>query len=342
MPLDTKAINKISAIALLIFLLVLAFILIKPILLSIIAGLLLAYVVNPVYKRINNTIKRPTLSALLSSLLIIVVIFIPLWFLVPIMIKQVFDMFAFFQGADIRSVIELFFPAAPEDFIRQMTGIASNFVSEISVNVLNWLSSLLLDLPNLLLQGAVLIFVFFFTLKDQDKLKAYVSDLSPLNKDQEKVLIKEFKGITSSVMYGYVVIGIIQGIATGIGLFAFGIPRALVLTIIAIFASMFPLIGPWIIWIPAAAYLFVNGNHGAAIAFTIYGAVVVSSLDNILRPYIVSRRSSISPVIALIGMIGGLFVFGLLGLILGPLILAYLVIFLTAYKNKQLSSMFSK
>ena len=74
----------------------------------------------------------------------------------------------------------------------------------------------------------------------------------------------------------------------------------------------------------------------------LYGALIVSSLDNLLRPYIVSKQSSISPVIALIGMIGGLFVFGLMGLIIGPLILAYLIIFLTAYKNKELSKMFIK
>lgn len=340
MPLDTKSINKISAIAILLFLVVMAFILIKPIILSIIAGLLLAYVVNPAYAKVNSVIKRPTISALLVSILIVFIIFIPLWFLVPLVIKQVFDMFAFFQGADVGGVVSLLFPGAPEEFARQITGIISNFLNEISVGVLNWLSELLLNLPDLLLQGAVLIFVFFFTLKDQDKLKAYVSELSPLNKDQEKILIREFKGITSSIVYGYVIIGIIQGIATGIGLFAFGVPRALLLTLIAIFASMFPLFGPWVIWLPAAVYLFANGSLPAAIAFTVYGTLVVSSLDNILRPYIVSRRSSISPVVALVGMIGGLFVFGLLGLIIGPLILAYLIIFLTAYKNKQLSSMF--
>lgn len=342
MPIDPKSVNRVSAIVLILLLIALAFILIRPILLSIVAGLILAFIVNPLYLKINSLIKRPTLSALISSILIVVIIFIPLWFLVPLVIRQVFDMFAFLQSSDVSTLVSVLFPAAPEEFTRQITGVISNFVSEISIGILNWLGNFLLNLPDLLLQGAVLIFVFFFALKDQDKLKKYVSELSPLNKEQEKILIKEFKGITSSIVYGYVIIGIIQGIAAGIGLFVFGIPRALLLTIIAIFASMFPLFGPWVVWLPAVIYLFVQGNVAAGIAFTIYGVLAVSSLDNILRPYIVSRKSSISPVVALVGMIGGLFVFGLLGLILGPLILAYLIIFLTAYKNKQLSSMFSK
>ena len=327
---------------LILILIALTFILIKPIIISIIAGLILAFIVNPVYLKVNSFVKRPTLSALIVSVMVVVIIFIPLWFLVPLMIRQVFEMFAFLRGADVRSFVEILFPTFSDEFTRQITGVVSNFLNEISVSILNWLSDFLLNLPDLLLQGAVLIFVFFFALRDQEKLKSYVSDLSPLNKEQEKILIREFKGITSSIVYGYFIIGVVQGIATGIGLFAFGVPRALLLTIIAIFASMFPLFGPWVVWLPAVVYLFAQGNTFAAVAFMIYGVLVVSSLDNILRSYIVSRKSSISPVIALIGMIGGLFVFGLLGLILGPLILAYLIIFLTAYKNKQLSSMFSK
>jgi len=342
MPLDSKSVNRVSAIILILTLIALAFFLLQPILLSIVTGLILAYVVNPLYLKINSIIKRPTLSAFIVSIVLVVAIFIPLWFLIPLIIRQVFEMFAFLKIVDVNFYIDSLFSSVPKEFGIQISGVITNFLNEISVGILNWLSEFLLNLPDLLLQGAVLIFVFFFALRDQDKLKSYVSELSPLNKVQERLLIKEFKGITSSIVYGYLIIGIIQGIATGIGLFVFGVPNALLLTVIAVLASMFPLFGPWVVWLPVAFFLFSEGGTFAAIAFTIYGALVVSSLDNILRPYIVSKNSSISPVIALIGMIGGLLVFGLIGLILGPLILAYLVIFLTAYKNKRLSSMFSE
>ena len=135
--------------------------------------------------------------------------------------------------------------------------------------------------------------------------------------------------------------GVIQGIATGFGLIIFGVPNALILTFLAIFASILPMVGPWFIWVPVAIYLFVTGNAGAAIGFGLYSAIFVSSIDNILRPYIVSRKTGTSSVIVLIGMIGGLFLFGILGIILGPLILSYLILFLKAYKDKTLSDMFS-
>ncbi len=340
MPFSDKSVTKISSIILLSALVIAAFFILKSILLSIIAGLLLAYIINPIYKKFLPRVKNPTVAALLVCLLIVVVIFIPLWFLIPIIIRQVFDMFGFLRALDVGQVLSFLFPNAPAQFLAEANAISSGFIADVTTSTINFLLNFLLGTPNTLLQLSVVVFVFFFALRDQDKLKAYVSDLSPLKKVQEEILVNEFKEITSSIIYGFIIIGIVQGIITGIGLFVFGVPRALLLTFFAMFFSVFPLIGPWLIWVPASVYLFAQGNTVLALGFVIYNVLIVSSVDNILRPYIVSRRSSISPVVALVGMIGGLIVFGLLGLILGPLILAYLIIFLTAYKNKQLSSMF--
>lgn len=340
MAFNEKYITRISAVILISVLVIAAFFLLRPILLSIVAGLLLAYVLNPIYKKVRAPIKNKTIAALLVCLIVIIVIFLPLWFLVPIIIKQVFDMFKFIQGMDVGNMLATLFPGAPPQFLAEANAIMSNFVGDVTTTTLTKLVAFLFDAPNILLQLSVVVFVFFFALRDQEKLINYVSDLSPLKKSQEQLLVREFKEITSSIIYGFIIIGLVQGIITGIGLFVFGVPRALLLTIFAIFFSVFPLIGPWLIWVPAALFLLVKGNTGVALVFILYNVIIVSSIDNILRPYIVSKRSSISPVIALVGMIGGLIVFGLLGLILGPLILAYLIIFLTAYKNKQLSSMF--
>lgn len=341
MPLNEKEIRRISSITFLLVLIALAFIIVRPILISIVGGLLLAYVLNPLYQKINRRLLRPTFSALIVCALIVLILFIPLWFVFPLIIKQTFDMFSFLQVLDVGAIISTLFSGIPQQVLAETTAIISSSLSQATASSLNSLIQFLLDLPTLLLHGAVVVFVFFFALRDQEKLKEYAEGLSPLSKTQEKVLVKEFQDITSSLIYGYIIIGVIQGIATGIGLLIFGVPRALLLTIFAIFASIFPLVGPWLIWLPAAIYLFSTGDMTMALGFTLYSMLVVSSLDNFLRPYIVSRRSNISPVVAMVGMIGGLFVFGVLGIIIGPLILAYLVIFLTAYRDKTIASMFS-
>ena len=339
MPLD-KQIKKISIFVILILLLILSFLVVKPILLSILAGLILAYTFNPLYKKLLKVFRERNTSALAICLLIVLVIFIPLWFLIPIMMQQAFSAFTLVQSIDIAGFVERIFPTAAEQFKQDMTGVIWDFVGDLTSSTISTLIGFLLNLPSVLLNLAVLIFVFFFSLRDQDKLKAFVSEISPFAKEKQELLIKHFKGITSSIIFGYILVGLIQGVLLGVGLLIFGVPNALVLTLFAIFASILPVIGPWLVWIPVAIYLLSTGQIGVAIGFILYSAILVSSIDNIIRPYIVSRKTGISSAVVLVGMIGGLFVFGILGIILGPLILGYLILFLEAYRNKSLSKMF--
>ena len=169
-----------------------------------------------------------------------------------------------------------------------------------------------------------------------------VLDKSPISldfkekytKEVEKKLFKSSRNITLSVIYGQVFIGLIQGVITGIGFFIFNVNNALFLTLLASLAGIFPVIGTTIIWLPVAIYLFIGDNTLASIGVAVFG-VFASSIDNILRPMIVSRRARMHPLILLVGMIGGLFFFGILGFILGPLILAYIFIILETYRTER-------
>jgi len=169
----------------------------------------------------------------------------------------------------------------------------------------------------------------------------YIKSLLPFTKDVENKLFKLSKDITSSVIYGQIVIGIIQGLLLGLGLFLFNVPNALILTLLACLAGVFPIIGVAIIWIPVVIYLLIAGNTFPAFGVIIFG-LISSSIDNFIRPIIVSKRTHMPSSLILIGMIGGLFLFGILGLILGPLILAYLLIILEIYRNKRTPSILTE
>jgi predicted PurR-regulated permease PerM len=119
------------------------------------------------------------------------------------------------------------------------------------------------------------------------------------------------------------------------------VPNALFFTLLASLAGILPVIGTTLVWLPMAIYLLASGNTISAIGVTAFG-LISSSIDNFLRPVIVSRKTKMHPAIVLVGMIGGLFFFGVLGFILGPLILAYLIILLEVYKNKRSSIVFIK
>ena len=140
------------------------------------------------------------------------------------------------------------------------------------------------------------------------------------------------------MIVGQIVVGILQGIISGIGYFVFGVPNALLLTVITTLVGVIPVIGPWLVWIPVDIYLFASGQSGAGLGLLIYGSILINWIDTLIRPLIVSKKTKINPGVIITGMIGGLLVFGVLGLIIGPLVLSYVLLLMELYRKKSLGS----
>lgn len=341
--MDEIYFRKIMTAIVLAILIVLSFFLLKPILLSIIIALILAFVFYPVYNWINRIIKSKTFSAILICFLLVLLIVLPIWFLTPILIDQSFKIYQASQQMDFVTPLKTIFPSlfGSEEFSEEIGSILYSFVTNVTNSLVNSLSQLILNFPTLALQFLVVFFTFFFVLRDKEKFIAYIQSLLPFSKEVEKKLFESSKGITISVIYGQVIIGIIQGIIIGTGFFIFKVPNALLLTLLASLAGIFPIIGTTIIWIPVSIYLIIGGNTLSAFGLVIFG-LISSNIDPLLRPIIISKRVNMHPALIFIGMIGGLFLFGILGFILGPLIIAYLLILLEIYRTKKSPEIFTQ
>ncbi len=340
MELDEKTLTRIIVLGMILLLGVLAFFIVKPVLLSVIGGLVLGYVFYPLLLRINLKIKNKTVSASLVTIIALLILAVPLWFLVPIFIQQGFDAYTLFQRVDVTGFLKIIFPNASEQFITQVAVTLNSFVSKITSGVFNTLIGLFLEFPTILLNLFVICFIFFFTLRDGEKLKQYMIELSPLHKNQEKVFVHQFKRITDSIIYGQIIVGLVQGLTAGLGFLVFGVHKALLLTVLAVFLSIIPMIGPAVVWIPVAIVMLSQGQTAPAVFFLAYNIIIVSTIDNVVRTYLVTKHSEMPAAIILLGMIGGLFVFNIMGLLLGPLILTYFLTFLKAYKDRAIASLF--
>jgi len=332
--------RKIATTVILILLIVLAIFLLRPLLLSIVAGIILAFIFAPIYKWSNKYIKSKNLLALLFSICLVLLIILPVIFLALPLLEQAIKIYLASEHVDIISLIGRLFPILTASEIPII--IQSLFDSSIS-RMLNSLTNFLSidNLVNYSLKSFVVLFTFFFALRDKEQIILYVKRLLPFSKETEKKLFERSRGITSSVIYGQVVVGILQGIIAGIGFFIFGVPNALFFTLLASIAGILPILGTALVWVPIAIFLLVGGNTFSAIGVVIIG-LFASTIDNLIRPLIVSKKTKMHPAVVLIGMIGGLFLFGVLGLILGPLILAYLIIIVEIYKNQRTYLIYTK
>ncbi len=335
--MDEAYFKKIITVIILAVLTVLSFFLLKDILLAIIFGVILAFVFSPVHDWLNKKVKSKNLSVAIISIFLILLIFVPIWLITPPLIDESLKIYFASQKMDFTTAINNLFPSvfSSAEFSSEIGSIIHSFVNRTINSFVNYVSGFILNFPQILLQLMVALFTFFFVLRDKENIFSYLKSLMPFSKDVEDKIFEQTKGITISVLYGQVIMGLIQGLIAGAGFFIFGIPNALFLTILACLVGIFPIIGTTVIWVPVVIYLLMTeGSMISVIGVTIFGLIAVF-IDNILKPIFVSHRTSMPASIVLFGMIGGFFFFGILGFILGPLILAYLLIILEIYRNKR-------
>ncbi|MDD5193823.1 MAG: AI-2E family transporter [Candidatus Nanoarchaeia archaeon] len=330
--------NKINFKDLIILLLIavifiIAFFVIKPIIIPMIYGILLAYIFYPIYKFFLKKIKNKNISALIVCAGLIIILLAITFLIFQNLFSQVINFYLGIQKFDFTNMAERLLPKfiSTSQISTSISGYLNNYISTMIEDFIKIFKDFIFNLPIIMIKLFVVILVFFFSLRDGEKGIEFLKSLSPLKKETEEKFFTHLKDVTNSVLWGQIVIGIIQGIVAGIGYFIFHVENPLLLTSITIITSMIPIIGAWIVWVPVDIYLFATGNTGLGIGLLIYGIVVVSTVDNIIRMLIVSKRTKINSVIVLLGMIGGLFMFGFLGLIIGPLALAYVVLIAELY-----------
>lgn len=341
MEFGEKDAKKLSLLVTVLILIVLSILVLWPFILAIVSGLFLAYIFYPVYRAIGKKIRNKSLVASLTSIIVVAIIFICLWFITPLLVRQFFYVYITLQKLDFQSIIRQLFPTASEQLSNQLTLTFNSALSNLFSSISTKLNSFVAEIPKFIVAFFVTGFVFFFALRDSERLYSFIKEISPINEVKRRVIVKNFKDMTTSIIYGWVVVGLLQGILAGIGLFIFGIDNALVLTVIAILFSIIPFLGPFFVYIPVAVYLFTQNNPLIAILFLLYNLIVVSTADNFLRSYIIARKTNIHSSVILIGMLGGLYAFGIIGLIVGPLILAYVLILIESFKDKSIYAIFS-
>jgi predicted PurR-regulated permease PerM len=334
--LSEKNLKSMVIIALVLCLFIVAAFIIKPLAISIFLGLLLGYMFYPIYSWFFKKTKRENLSAFIICIGVLLIILMIFLLFIGSLASQAVNLYLSFRDTNLNDIIQkitlnLFSSSQSSEMIaNSLKSVTSNLIEHYLTSFNNFI----LNLPTIGLQFFVVFFVFFYSLRDGEKAVEYVKSMAPFEKDVQEKFFKKFEEVTYSVLYGQVVVGIIQGVLAGIGFFIFGVPNAILLTLIAIIAGIIPFLGAWLVWVPVDIYLFLGGNTTSGIWLLIYGSTIVSLLDNLLRPILISRKTQINSAIIIVGMIGGLMGYGILGLIIGPLVLAYVLLVLELYRKK--------
>lgn len=327
--------------------LILACIVLRPFVNILIIGVVLAALFRPVHRRSVRLCrnKKATLAALLTTLFIFTCIIIPIFFFLGSLLAQ-----------GVQSVNALQAQLAATDFNKL-------FSHDAIAPYMAWVQDHLpfLDIKKLALQAdlidisktagqvlldsgtrvignvfvltmnfLILMFVLFFLIRDGQTMLARLRYLLPLTTDQENRIIRQLDDVSKSVILGAFVIALAQGLAGGIGLFIVGIQPFFWGCMMG-FASLIPVVGTAIIWLPVSLYLMLTGQWQWGVFMMVWGAVVISSIDSFIRPLLMQNRSNMSTFWVFLSIIGGIKFFGALGILYGPLVLGFAMVMLSLY-----------
>ena len=205
-----------------------------------------------------------------------------------------------------------------------------SFTQSIGQTFLGWGRDVLANIVTIIIHFLLMIFFLFFLLKDGQNMVKVIKYLTPLRKEQEDAILTSLSKVSRAVLVGGLLIAAFQGLAGGVGFLLVGIPPLFWATMVG-FASLIPIVGTGLIWVPAAAYLLIIGKWGSAIFLSLWFLVVVVSIDTFLRPVLLKGAAQISTFFIFVAVIGGLNYYGAAGLLYGPLILSLAVAMLKIY-----------
>lgn len=333
----------------------LGFFIAKPFLPALFTGAIVAYLAYPLYQKVSSRIKNKDIASFIVAALIILLLTLPFISIIGIVSKEAYSTYTSlsehrlgtnFMGvacADgdawackaIKSAVG-FLPKDDLDYYLQIT------IEKITGFIIRNVSGFLASVPSFLLNFFVMMFVVYYLLKDGDIIAKRIRRILPLKESHKQHVFDRFHHITYAMFYGNISIAVVQGILGAIGFMIFGVPSPILWGFVMVPFALVPYFGTAIIWLPAALNLVFSGYLQSdnslvskGIFLIIYGLVVISSIDNILKPKIIGSKANVHPILVLIGVLGGLNLFGFVGIFLGPMMLALLMTFVDIYEEEK-------
>ena len=317
-------------------------------LLTILVSAIFAGLAHPIYVRVLRAVRghRPLASAL-TLLLVLVLVIGPLFTIAGIVVNQ-----AVRVTESIRPVVERLVeePTYLDQQLRRLPGYQYyepyrgqivTSVGAIVGTVGRFLAGSLSDVATgtvtFLLHFFLLLYTMFFLLMDGPAMLRSVLNHMPLRGDEKQQMTDRFVSVMRATVKGTIVIGIIQGGMSGLAFWVVGIPDAVFWTVVMVVLSILPVLGGALVWVPAAIILAATGEVMKGVLLAAFCALIVGSVDNVLRPRLIGRDTRLHDVLILFSTLGGILTFGPLGFIIGPILAGLFVtswdIFAVAYRH---------
>lgn len=318
--------------------LVLCGLLLYPFFMAIIGAIVLAVIAQPPYRWLASKIKHPSTAAAVAVILVMLAVIVPGYFLAQNIGKQALNAinvlrddanqqkFSEFVGSNptIASGIETISNSIDPGHAAQTT---ATYVGSKLAGVLG-------NSFRAITQIVVMVFILFFLFRDRDLALSFLRSLLPLREDESHELLERLGDTIYATALGRLAVAAVQGVLAGLAFWVLGVPGIILWAFSTAAFAMIPAFGAFLVWGPIAIYLGISGHWGKALLLAIWGGVIVSTIDNFLYPILVGTRLRSHTATILISILGGIAIFGITGVILGPVIFTIAATLLEFWRDR--------
>jgi predicted PurR-regulated permease PerM len=312
---------------------------VAPFALVLITAGVAAIIIYPIDQRLVCIVRSRKLSAIIMLLAVLILIIGPLFGLAALMVAQATEIVNMSIAQDgwlaaVNQNINHYISYAPQ-MIQE--DIRSVDLVTLGTTVAKWIAenigAILSGTASLVFQTFIFFMALYYFLIDRERIYDFLVSLSPFKDNLDKKILSRISKTVRGVVFGKIVVALIQAAVATLGMTIFGVPGALLWGALIVIAAQVPILGTALIMLPAVAFLFFTGNDLAALGLLIWAIVAVGTIDNIVSPFIVGAKIHMNQLLILISILGGLQLFGPIGFIIGPTVLAAVMVVVELYKN---------
>ena len=334
--METSKIQNIVFFSTLALVSILFLYILKPFFFPIFWAAVIAIVFKPLYHRLNRKLNPPSLSATLVMLIIALIIILPGGIIGSLLFSESVDMYHSLSQTTGSGI---------DESIRKVAGVVKNnphlaklnvdeaFLTAKAAEIARGISNyILVQLTNLtqntvlfVVQFAVMLYTLFFFIRDGDRFTKMAMKRLTFGQNREKILYDRFVSTARATLKVTLIIGGIQGTLGGIIFLITGVQGALTWGIVMVFSAIVPVVGCSIVWAPAGVIMLLTGHVWEGILILCSGVLLISTVDNFLRPVLLGKDTQMHPLMVFLSTLGGLSLFGFSGFVIGPIIASLLL-----------------
>lgn len=325
----------------------------SPFLAPLLGALMLSLIFHPLHAWLERRIRNENLSAFISTVTVLFAIVVPVFILIWNLVVEAADLLPAARSwllrterqgpADLDSAV----PLVLRDFwdriiiyLRRwdvdLQSMSTEALRELGNTLTSFGTATVREAFQLLLNILVLVLILFFFFRDGEEIIKRIIDLVPMEDTNKRYVLARLDRTLLAIIRGGFITGSVQGLLSGIGIAVAGLPFAVLLGFTAALFSAVPFVGASLVWGPAAVYLLIDGRMLAGGGLALWGMFVVGLVDNFLRPWVVGRHAQLPVLLLFIAILGGLQVYGLIGVLVSPLVVALVLVFAQIYHDQYL------